>query len=123
MVKIDDSLYDSLLSGLASANQFHLLSQEPTSYANVATYTLGNKANPSIGAATDATPNGRKRTIAAITDGAGTATGTATHWAIVDTTTSKLIATNALTSSKAIASGNVFTTTAIDITVKDAVSA
>lgn len=124
MTFMNDEFYDDLLANLDDASHLYLCSQEPSTYAQASsTYALGSKASPSIGAVANASPNGRKRTIAAISDGNVTAGGTATHWALVDSATSKLLVTNSLSSPKAVANGNVFTLTAIDIKVNDAVSA
>jgi len=58
-------------------------------------------------------------TIAAITDGAVTATGTATHYAIVDTVNSRLLATGSLSASQAVTNGNTFTLTSTTIGIPD----
>jgi hypothetical protein len=110
-----NELLDAGLAYLDNTTVLHILSQQPTTYANVATYTLGNKATPSIGAAGAGTPSGRKRTVAAISGGTVTATGTATHLALVSGTV--LIATGPLNASQAVTSGNTFTLTAFDVTL------
>lgn len=124
MPVLSDYVLDAALAKLdTEANRLDLCSQEPTTYAQATTtYTLGNKTSLSVGAPADATPNGRKVTVAAITDGSVTASGTATHWAVVDTINSRLLATNALSASKAVVTGNPFTVDAFDITLPDAVS-
>lgn len=124
MTMLADYVFDAALSKLdTEATHLYLCSQEPTTFAQAnSTYALANKASISIGAPADRTPNGRKVTLAAITDGTVTATGTATHWAIVDTTNSRLLATNALTASQAVTSGNTFTFAALDIGLPDAVT-
>lgn len=121
MAFIADYCFDLALAGVASANKLHVCSQEPTTYTEAnATYTLGNKTTPTIGAAADRTPNGRKVTISAITDGTVTGTGTASHWALVDTVNSRLLATGSLSASQAVTSGNTFTLAAFDIGIPDA---
>ena len=67
------------------------------------------------------TPNGRKVTSAAVTDGSVTTTGTASHYAVVDSANSRLLATGALASSQAVTSGNTFTLAAFDVGIPDAV--
>lgn len=99
------------------ATHLHICSSEPASFAAVAGATLGNKSALSIGAPADATPSGRKVTVAAITDGSVTATGTASHWAITDTTNSRLLAAGTLSASQAVTNGNTFTTGAFDVTL------
>jgi len=80
---------------------------------------LGNETSISISAPADASPNGRKVTLAAITGASVTGTGTATHYAIVDTSNSRLLATGSLSASQAVTSGNTFSLTASDIRIPD----
>lgn len=122
MAYLNDYVLDAALSTLdTEANRLDICSQEPTTYAAAtSTYTLGNKTSLSVGAPADRSPNGRKVTVAAITDGSVTGTGTATHWAMVDTGNSRLLATGALSSSQAVTSGNTFTLAAFDIGIPDA---
>lgn len=117
-----DFLMDLALADLdTNANRLDICSSEPMSYAQAtSTLTLGNKTSLSVGAPADRTPNGRKVTVATFSDGAVTATGTATHWAIVDTTNSRLLATGALAASQAVTNGNTFSLAAFDIGIPDA---
>lgn len=119
---INDRVFDNGLTVLdTEANRLDICSQEPVTYAEAtSTYTLGNKTSLSVGAPGDRTPNGRKVTVAAITDGTVTGTATATHWAIVDTSNSRLLATGSLSASQAVTSGNTFTLGAFDIGIPDA---
>lgn len=118
---ISDYCLEGTLSKVAEADKLLICSQEPVSYTEAnSTYALGNKTSPSLGAAADRSPNGRKRTVAAITDGTVTATGTATHWALVDTANTRLLSTGAMAASQAVTSGNAFTLTAFDVGVPDA---
>jgi hypothetical protein len=124
MPLIADYVFDAALSKLdTEADKLYICSQEPATFAAATTtYALGVKTSMSIGAATDRSPNGRKVIVAAITDGSVTGTGTATHWAIVDSVNSRLLATNALSASQSVTSGNTFTLQAFDIGFPDAVS-
>lgn len=99
---LNDDIFQSGLAELGDINQIHLCSQEPATYAEVATYTLANKESPTIGSSTDRTGGGRERIVAAITDYAETGTGTATHIVGVDSATSRLMFTKALPSSIAV---------------------
>jgi len=119
---INDRVFDNGLTVLdTEANRLDICSQEPVTYAEATTtYTLGNKTALSVGAPGDRTPSGRKVTVAAITDGTVTGTGTASHWAVVDTVNSRLLATGALSASQAVTSGNPFTLAAFDIGIPDA---
>lgn len=125
MAFLADYVLDLALAALdTEGNRLDICSQEPTTYAEAtSTYTLGNKTSLSIGAPADRSPNGRKVTVAAITDGVVTGTATATHWAIVDTVDSRLLATNSLAASQAVTNGNTFTLAAFDIGIPDGVSA
>ena len=121
MPYIDDISLDALLSSIQSrVTTLFITSAEATTYAQAsATYKLGTKAGPAIGAPADRAPNGRKATVAAITDGVVNSTGNATHWALCSA--GALIATGLLSASQAVTAGNVFTLPAFDVGVPDAV--
>lgn len=123
MATLNNRVFDQGLSVLdLEANQIHVTSQEATSYAEaITTYTLGNSSSLSIGAPQDRTGGGREVVVAAISDGAITGTGTATHYAIVDTANSRLLATSTLTASQAVTNGNTFTLSAVAIGIPDPV--
>lgn len=113
---LTDNAMDALLNYIKNnAEELHILSQQPLTYANVATYTLGNKASPTITGPAAGDTNGRKITVSAISDGNVTGTGTATHWALVDITGTELLFSQALSASQAVTSGNTFSLNAIDI--------
>ncbi len=102
------------------ANKITVTSQEASTFAEAnATYALGNSTSLSINAPANRTGGGRKVTVAAITDGSITGTGTATHYAIIDTSNSRLLATAALTASQAVTNGNTFTLATFDIGIPD----
>ena len=117
MASLNDRVYDNGLTVLdTEASHLYICSQEPTTYAQASsTYALGVKATPTVGAPGARTPNGRKVTVSAITDGTVSATGTATHYSLADSTNSRLLATGALSSLQAVTSGNTFTLTSFDI--------
>lgn len=121
MPLIADYVFDAALTKLdTEANRLDICSTEPTSYAQATTtYTLGNKLTPTVSAPTDRSPNGRKVTVSAITDGSVTASGTAGFWALVDTVNSRLLASGSLSATQGVTSGN-FTLTAFDIGIADA---
>ncbi|MDY0282358.1 MAG: hypothetical protein RBR35_17565 [Salinivirgaceae bacterium] len=103
------------------ANRLDICHTLPTTYAQAtSTYTVGNKLTPSVGSPTAASPNGRKVTVAQITDGTVTATSTDTsddaqYWALTDTVNSRLLAAGSLASAQMVTSGNTFTLGAFDI--------
>jgi hypothetical protein len=121
MSLLADRVFDNGLTVLdTEANRLDICSSEPTTYAGAtSTVSLGNKTSLSIAAPSDRTGGGRKVTVAAITDGSVTATGTASHWAITDTGNSRLLAAGALSSSQGVTSGNTFTLPAFDIGIPD----
>tara|TARA_R110000824_G_scaffold146565_1_gene315393 strand:- start:2380 stop:2751 length:372 start_codon:yes stop_codon:yes gene_type:complete len=121
MATLNDRVFDNGLSILdAEANKIAITSQEAATYIEAnATFALGDSTTLSIAAPSDRTGGGRKVTVAAITDGAVTGTGTATHFAILDTVNSRLLATGSLTASQAVTSGNTFTLSTVDIGIPD----
>lgn len=121
MATLNDRVLDNGLTVLdTEASRVDICSQEPTSYAEAtSTYTLGNETSISISASADASPNGRKVTLAAVSGAPVTGTGTATHYAISDTSNSRLLATGSLSASQVVTSGNTFSLTASDIRIPD----
>ena len=121
MATLNDRVFDNGLTVLdTEANAIHITSQEATTYANAtSTYTLGNSTSLSIGAPQDRSGGGREVVVAAITDGSVTGTGTATHYAIVDTVNSRLLATGSLTASQSVTTGNTFTLSSVAIGIPD----
>ena len=80
---------------------------------------MGNSTSLSFGAPQNGDTSGRKVTAAAITDGSVTGTGTATHFAIVDVSATRLLATGSLTTSQSVTSGNTFTIATFDVEIPD----
>jgi hypothetical protein len=121
MATLNDRVFDNGLSVLdTEATAIHVTSQEATSYASAtSTHTLGNSTSLSIAAPSDRSGGGRKVVVAAISDGSITGTGTATHYAIVDVSNTRLLATAALTASQSVTSGNTFTLASFDIGIPD----
>ena len=121
---LSDRVFDNGLTVLdTEANALHITSQEATTYTQAtSTYTLGNKSLGAgdIGAPAAGSPNGRAVTVGALSSGSVTATGTATHYAIVDTGNSRLLATGALSASQSVTSGNTFSTTQFTIRIPQA---
>lgn len=119
---IADRVLDNGLTVLdTEANRLDICSSEPTTYtAATSTASLGNKTALSVGAPAARSPSGRRVTVAAISDGSVTGTGTATHWAITDTANSRLLATGSLSASQSVTSGNTFTLAAFDIGIPGA---
>jgi len=121
MATLNDRVFDNGLSVLdLEANAIHVTSQEAASYAEAtSTYSLGNSTSLSIGAPADRSGGGREVTVGAISDGSITGTGTVTHYAIVDTSNSRLLATGTLTASQSVTSGNTFTLASFKVGIPD----
>ena len=121
MASLADRVFDNGLTVLdTEANRIDITSQEVTTYAEAtSTYTLGNSTSLSIGAPADRSGGGREITVAAISDGSVTGDGTATHYSIVDTANSRLLATGSLTTSQVVSNGNTFTLGSFTIGIPD----
>ena len=121
MATLNDRVFDNGLTVLdTEANRIDITSQEATSYTDAtSTSTLGNSTSLSIGAPADRSGGGREVVVSTITDGSVTGTGTATHYAIVDTVNSRLLATGSLVASQAVTSGNTFTLSSVAIGIPD----
>ena len=121
MATLSDRVFDNGLTVLdTEANRIDICSTEPATYAEAtSTYTLGNSTSLSIGAPADRSGGGREVTVAAISDGSVTATGTAAYYAIVDTVNSRLLATGSLSASQSVTSGNTFTLSSVTIGIPD----
>jgi hypothetical protein len=117
MAFVNSRVLDFGLNELTNTTALHICSQEPATYTEaITTYTLGNKASPTIGSIVAGSPSGRAITVSAITDGSVTATGTATHYALVDTVNSRLLLAQSLSASQAVTNGNTFTLSQITVT-------
>ena len=119
---LSDRVLDLGLNVLdTEASHIHLCSQDPTTYTEASsTYSLGNKnfgAGAAFGSPAAASPNGRKVTSTAITDGSVTATGSAAKWAAVDATNTRLLANGSLAASQTVTSGNTFSLASFDIRI------
>lgn len=114
---LNDNTLDNGLAALkAAADRIYICSAEPATYtAATSTLALGNKTlsagNVFPNAIAAGSPSGRKLDSVAVTDGTVTATGSATHDAIVSSGSSRLETAQALASSQSVTSGNTFTKT------------
>lgn len=123
MASLNDRVLDNGLTVLdTEANKILITSQEATTYLEAnTTYALGNSVSLSIAAPSDRTGGGREVVVAAISDGSVTGNGTATHYAIVDTVNSRLLATGSLTTSQVVTTGNTFSLGSFTIGIPDPV--
>jgi len=121
MASLGDRVFDNGLTVLdTEANKITITSQESTTYASAnSTHALGSSTSLSIGAPADRSGGGREVTVSAISDGSVSATGTATHYAILDTSNSRLLATGSLSASQSVTNGNSFTLASFKIGIPD----
>jgi hypothetical protein len=121
MASLSDTVLDAALNSIGdNCENLYICSAEPTTYAEASsTYKLGTKATPGFTGPAGGDVSGRKITVDAITDGAVSATDTATHWALTDNSLSELQATEELTAPQGVTSGNTFTLNAFDIEIPD----
>ena len=119
---LNDRVLDFGINELTSnANRVDLCSQAPTTYTEAtSTYTMGNKTAISFGSPADAT-SGRKVVLTAVTGGSLTATGNVTHYAITDTSNSRLLVVQAVQSSPvAVTSGDTWAFTGdVEVNIPD----
>ena len=121
MATLDNRVFDNGLTVLdTEANKLLITSQEASSFTEAnATYALGNTTSLSIAAPSDRAGGGREVVAAAISDGSVTGNGTATHYAVVDTVNTRLLATGSLTTSQVVSSGNTFSLGSFTIGIPD----
>lgn len=121
MAYLSNNVFDNGLNYIDTAvEKLYLLSADPGStWANIATYALGSKSGPAIAAPSDRTAGGREVVISAITDGSGTTTGSATHYALTDDSASEIIAVGVLSAPLSVTSGSSFATESFTIGIPD----
>jgi len=116
MAYLHTDVLDLGLTEITKITDLHICSGEPATYADVATLSIGIKTSPLVGPVAGLPEGyGRGVTLSGITDGEGTAAGTATHWAVIDSGTSRLLAAKSLFVPVNVADGNIFTLTEFTI--------
>jgi hypothetical protein len=118
---LHDRVFDNGLTVLdTEADKLYITSSQATTYTEaITTYALGVKNTPTVSAPADRTGGGREVTVSAITDGSVTGTGTAGFYALVDSSNSRMLASNALSATQSVTSGNTFTLTSFKIGFPD----
>lgn len=113
----NDSVLDALLDKVATGNQILVTTSQPTTRANAISASLAS-ATLASGDFTkaDGTPNGRQVTVAQKSSVPITATGSATHVAIVDDTNLLYVTT---VTAQTLTSGNTVTIPSWTVTVAD----
>jgi hypothetical protein len=121
MPTLNNRVFDNGLTVLdTEADKITITSQEASTYAEGnATFALGSSTSLSIAAPSDRSAGGREVVVAEVTDGSVAVDGTATHYAILDTVNSRLLATGNLTESQVVSSGNTFTLGSFTIGIPD----
>jgi hypothetical protein len=118
---LNDRVLDSGLTAFTGADKILFCTQQPTSYAEANTYSIGGKTvgagnllssgpNPRV-------PDGRKVTVANILGAVATGSGTPTDWAIVDSVNSRLLATGPMTGAVPIVPPNIFNLSSFEINI------
>lgn len=120
---IDDFYLDKVPAAIkADTNVLVICSANPTTYTEAfTTYKLGTKTSPTLSDPQDAIPDGRKLVVSAISDGVVSVSGTATHFALLDTVNSRLAVAQSLAVPLSVGSENSFSLGAIDVRIPDAV--
>ena len=121
MASLGDRVFDEGLTTLSDeANKITITSQEATTYTGGnSTYALGSTTSVTIGQPANRSGGGREVTVSAVSDGSVSGTGTATHYAILDTSNSRLLATGSLSASQSVTNGNSFTLASFKIGIPD----
>jgi len=115
---ISDAVFDAALNFLeTNGTVVHITSAACTTWANVASYTLGNKTACTYTGPEDGA-SGRKTTLDAISSGTVTGSDTATHFAITNGSDAIYVCQE-LNASQGVTSGNTFSLTAATIQLSD----
>lgn len=114
---LSDRVYDNGLTVLdTEADKLYITSAQAATYTEaITTYALGVKNTPTVGSPGAKAGGGREVTVSAISDGSVTGTNTATHYALVDSANTRLLAAGSLSAPQAVTSGNTFTLTSFKI--------
>lgn len=122
MAYIADSVFDNgLLYAQANGSRLDITSAEATTYSEATdSLTLGNDS-VTVEAPSDGASDGRRVVVPKVVAGTITGTGDVAFWALTNGT-DELLATGAITP-QTVTSGNTFSLTAINITLRDATPA
>lgn len=119
---IGDRIFDEGLNSFnAECDLLTLVTTVPTNYTEArTTYQIATKSAPTISTATDKSGGGREVTVSAITSGGiVNANGTASHWTLLDTANSRLLAYGELDSLLILTTAYSFTLTEFTIGIPD----
>jgi hypothetical protein len=116
MSSLHNDVFDLGITELGEATALHVCSAEPTDRATALALSLGNAA-PTVSAPEEGVGGGRQVTVSQIVDLAGTAEGTATHWAIIDG--ARLLATGTLLAGLVVVNAGVYSLASFTIRIPD----
>lgn len=125
MPYLNDRVLDSGLDILnTEADRIDICSAEPDTYTEAtSTFSLGFKdhgaSGSAFGAPADRTPSGREVNSTAVTDGAVTANGTATHYGVSEVGNTRVLAASSLAGSQVVSNGNSFALPSFAIGIPD----
>ncbi len=114
MAVVNDSVLDAGLEEIRTAERVLICTAEPATYAAAIADILVENDAPTHGAIEDYT-GGRQFTTEAVTGKTASATGTGAYYAYVDDTNSELLATQSLSATVSITSGESYNIGAITI--------
>jgi hypothetical protein len=121
MPMIADAVLDGGLTILdTTATHLHICSSEPATFAAVATASLGN-STVNVGAPAARGGGGRQVTVPSISGGSVTASGVASHYAIINNTGSVLLAAAPLSATQSVTINNTFSLASFTIGIPGAV--
>lgn len=123
MPYLNDLVLDNGLDhARVNAQTIHACSAEPADYAGVAAVSLGSTTLVNA-ALSDRTGGGREVVCTPQSGATYDASGTVSHYAIVDDTGTTLLAANAVAAAKAVNAGDAIDLDAVEVAFPDAVSA
>lgn len=123
MAFFTDAVFDSgLLYVVASVDQIHICTQQPTTYTEATdTYSLGS-APVTLNPPQNGSPSGRAVVVPAATAIVINTNGDINFWAIVDSVNSVLVATGPVATSQTVAIGMAVDLDSVTITIVDPVA-
>lgn len=121
MSNVSDEVFDALLDYVDSnANALYICSADPSTYAEATTtYALGSKSSLTVSTPSDKTGGGREITVSSFNDGLSSGTGTASHWALVNTSGSAFLLSGSLGTTQSVIPGEPFGMSSFTIGLPD----
>ena len=118
MSTLSNSVLDGGLDYLvAETTTLHICNTEPTTYSQATGSASLGSGSCSVTGPSDGSPDGRHATVGAVTGGSVTATGTATHYALVSG--SELLATGDISPTRSVNAFDTFSSPSSTVTFRD----